>query len=296
MEPYISERYRALLTRQGLYTLAGFWNLPWDWVENPNNRRNGWSGVSRHTFFDDEAGRFSIFVKRQENHNYRSLRHPLRGRPTFFSELCNTLRVKQIGIPTVEPVFYGERWEGDKPQAVLATIALEGYGDLNSLLQDPSNTTPVRQAILHRLADVAQLMHHHRLQHNSLGGNHVLVKLEKHNTFDLRILDLEKMRRSFRPMDAAVKDLEKFIRRTPRLTKDERAEFLLYYTQNFNYGQRRQLLKRIDERLLFKCSRKGMVAPISGMSVSLPDSNWKYAPVSINRLGRIKRISTETLT
>jgi hypothetical protein len=261
MEPYISERYRALLAQQGLYTIAGFWDLSWDWVEKPNNRRNGWSGVSRHTFFDDEAGRFSIFVKRQENHNYRSLRHPFRGRPTFFSDLCNTLRMKQIGIPTVEPVFYGERWEGDKPQAVLATIALEGYDDLNSLLQNPSVTALVRQAILHRLADVVQLMHQHRLQHNSLGGNHVLVKLEKDDTFDLRILDLEKMRHSFRPMDTAVKDLEKFIRRTPRLTKDERAEFLLYYVRHFSLEQRRKLVEKINQRLFFKCSRKGMIVP-----------------------------------
>jgi hypothetical protein len=35
-------------------------------------------------------------------------------------------------------VFYGQHREGDKYQAVLATIALEGYIDLNSLLQDPS--------------------------------------------------------------------------------------------------------------------------------------------------------------
>jgi hypothetical protein len=262
MEPYISERHRALLTRQGLFTHAGFWGLQWDWVENPNRRRNGWSGVSRHTFFDDEAGHFSIFVKRQENHNYRSLRHPLHGRPTFFSELCNTLRLKQIGVPTVEPVFYGEHREGNKPQAVLATIALEGYSELNYMLKDTFLTVPIRQAILHRLADVVQLMHLHHLQHNSLGGNHVLVKLEKDDTFDLRILDLEKMRHNFRPMDTAVKDLEKFIRRTPRLTTDERTEFLLHYARHFSHTRRRQLVEKINQRLLFKCSRKGMVVPV----------------------------------
>lgn len=245
MEPYISERYRALLTRQGLYTLADFWNLPWDGAKNLNDRRNGWSGVSRHTFFDDKTGRFSIFVKRQENQNNRSLHHPLHGRPTFFSDLCNALRMWQINVPTVEPVFYGERREGDRPQAVLATILLEGYTDLNSLLQDSSIAAPVRQAILHRLSDVVQLMHHHRLQHNSLGGNHVLVKLGEDNAFDLRILGLEKMRRSFRPIDTAVRDLEKFIRRTPRLTKDERDELLLHYAQHFSYAQRGKLIEKI---------------------------------------------------
>jgi hypothetical protein len=261
MEPFISQRYRALLTRHGLHTLAGFWHLPWDWVEDPNRRRNGWSGASRHTLSDEEAGHFSIFVKRQENHNYRSLRHALRGKPTFFRDLCNIRHMEQIGVPTVEPVFYGERREGDKLQAVLATIALEGYSELNPLFQDPSLAAPVRQAILHRLADTVQLMHRHRFQHDSLGGNHVMVKLEEDNTFDLRILDLEKMRRNLRPIDRAVRDLEKFIRHTPTLSTDEHAEFLLHYARHFSPAQRRKLVEKINQRLLSKCSRKGLVVP-----------------------------------
>ena len=266
MEPFAAQRYHAILARHGLQTFAGFWGLPWDWVEDPNKRRNGWSGVSRHTFSDDEAGRFSIFVKRQENHNYRSLSHPF-GKPTFFRDFRNILRMEQINVPTVEPVFYGERQEGDKLQAVLATIALEEYSELNSLFQDPSVATPVRQAILHRLADVAQLMHRHHLQHNSLAGNHVLVKVEEDGTFDLRILDLEKTRRNFMPFDIAVRELEKFIRHAPTLTTDERTEFLLHYMRHFSHAQRRKLVKKINRRLRRKCLRKGMTVPVINLAV-----------------------------
>jgi predicted phosphodiesterase len=266
MEPFIAHHYHALLTRQGLQTLEGFWSLPRDWVEDPNERRNGWSGVSRHTFFDEAVGRFSIFVKRQENHNYRSLSHPIHGRPTLFRDFCNICRIKQINAPTVEPVFYGERQEGNKLQAVLATIALEGYSELNSLFQNPAHATSVRRAILHRLADVVQMMHRHHLQHNSLGGNHVLVKLEEDGTFDLRILDLEKTRRNFMPINTAVRDLEKFLRHTPTLTSDECAELLLHYTRYSSHAQRRKLVRKINQRLRRKCSRKGMDIPVISLA------------------------------
>ena len=67
-----------------------------------------------------------------------------------------------------------------------------------------------------------------------------MVKVEEDGTFDLRILDLEKTRRNFIPVDIAVRDLEKFIRHTPTLTTDEHTEFLLHYTRNFNQAQRRK--------------------------------------------------------
>ena len=262
MEPFISPHYRGLLTRHGLNTFAGFWQLPWDWVEDPNERRNGWSGASRHTLVDDESGRFSMFVKRQENHNYRSLRHPYRGRPTFFRDFSNIGRLERMGVPTVEPVFYGERREGGKWQAVLATVELDSYGELNPLFADSSLAAPVRQAILHRIADAVQLMHRHHLQHHGLSGKHVMVKLGEDDTFDLRILDLEKMKRSWRPLDTAVRDLEKFIRHSPTLTTGEHAEFVRHYARHWRPAQRRKLVVMINQRMASKCSTKGLVAPV----------------------------------
>jgi hypothetical protein len=261
VKPFVAQRHRAMLAHHGLHAFADFWGLPWDWVEDPNKRRNGWSGVSRHVFLENEVGRFSIFVKRQENHNFRSLCHPF-GRPTFFRDLRNIRRMEEINVPTVEPVFYGERREGNKLQAVLATIALEGHSELNSLFRDPSLPLPVRQAILRRLADVVLLMHRHHLQHNSLAGNHVLVKLAEDGTFDLRILDLEKTRRNFMPVDCAVRDLEKFVRHTPTLTTDEHAEFLLQYARHYSHARRTKLVKQINQRLHRKCSKKGMAVPV----------------------------------
>ncbi|OGP64071.1 MAG: hypothetical protein A2170_07085 [Deltaproteobacteria bacterium RBG_13_53_10] len=165
-------------------------------------------------------------------------------------------------MPTVERVFYGERREGGKLQAVLATIALDGYAELNPLFADSSLAEPVRQAILHRIADAVQRMHRHRLLHNSLSGKHVMVKLWEDDTFDLRILDLEKMKLSWRPLDTAVRDLEKFIRHSPTLTPGEHAEFVRHYARHWSPAQRRKLVVMMNQRMASKCSTKGLVAPV----------------------------------
>jgi Lipopolysaccharide kinase (Kdo/WaaP) family len=192
MKRFISPDYFDLLTRHGLNTFAGFWDLPRNWVEESNVRRNGWSGAIRHTLVDGEAGSLSMFVKLQENHNYRSLPHMLRWRPTFCRDFSNIRRMERIGVPTVAPVFYAERRDRDKLQAVLATVALDGYRELNSIFEDSSLGTPIRQSILHRIADAVWLIHCHRLQHNGLSGKHIMIKLGEDDAFDICILDLEK--------------------------------------------------------------------------------------------------------
>ena len=262
MEPFISPRYCDLLTRHGLNTFEAFWDLPWNWVEDSNVRRKGWSGTSSHKLIDGEAVSFSMFVKRQNNHNYRSLRYMLRERPTFFRELSNIRRMEQIGIPTVEPVFYGERRDGDELQAVLATVELKGYRELNPMFEDSSLGAPLRQAILHRLADLSQLMHHHGLQHNSLSGKHVMVKLDAEDAFDIRILDLEKMRRSWSRVRTVVCDLEKFIRHSPTLTTAEHAELVRHYARHSSPTHRKKLVAMINQRIARKWPVKGGGAPV----------------------------------
>ena len=262
MKSFISPHYCDMLKRHGLNTFAGLWDLPSDWVEDPNVRHNGWSGTSRHTLFDGQAGSFSMFVKRQENHNYRSLRHMLRGRPTFFREFSKIRRMEQIGVATVEPVFYGERRDGDKLQAVLATVTLDGYRELNPVFKDSSLGAPVRRAILHRIADAVRLMHYHGLQHNRLSGKHVMVKLGEDDAFDIRILDLEQMRRSWSRVRTTVCDLEKFVRYTPTLTPAEHAELVRHYMRYLSPANRRKLVTLINQRIAREWRVKGGAVPI----------------------------------
>ena len=262
MELYISPRYQNLLLRHGLNTFDGFWDLPFNWVEDPNERRKGWSGASFHTLSDDEMGRFPMFVKRQENHNYRSIPHPLRGQPTFLREFLNIQRVEPFGIPTVAPVFYGHRLKDGNLQAVLATVALEGYSELNPLFQDPSVTPSVRQAILHGAANLVWSMHSHHLQHRSLSGKHIMVKLEENGAFDLRIIDLEQMRRIWRRINRSARDLEIFIRHTPTLTSDEHTEFVNHYARHLNPEDTKKLVAIINRRIAAKWPTSKLSVPV----------------------------------
>ncbi len=252
MELFISPGYHDLLLRHGLNTFTGFWNLPYNWVEDPNERRKGWSGASFHTINDDKAGPFPLFVKRQENHNYRSLVHPLRGRPTFLREFFNIRRAQRAGIPTAETVFYAHQLRNGKSQAVLALVALEGYRELNTLFEDPSLILPLRKTILHRAAYIVWSMHNQRLQHRSLSGKHILVKPGGNDIFDLRIIDLEQMRYIWRPVNSPARDLEKFIRHTPTLTSDEHAEFVQHYTKHLKPHLRKRFTAIINRRITNK--------------------------------------------
>ena len=57
-----------------------WWQTQGEWVEEPNDRRGGQSGVQRITV----QGQL-LYAKRQAGHTYRSLKYPL-GRPTVLRE------------------------------------------------------------------------------------------------------------------------------------------------------------------------------------------------------------------
>ena len=58
-----------------------WWQVSGDWVEPPNERRGGTSGVIWHV----PAQGPIFYIKRQEGHIFRSLRYPF-GRPTCLRE------------------------------------------------------------------------------------------------------------------------------------------------------------------------------------------------------------------
>ena len=73
---------------QGEERFDRWWNTAGDWVEAPNVRRGGESGVQRLQLPDGTLA----YVKRQVGHLYRSLRHPL-GRPTALRERATRARI-----------------------------------------------------------------------------------------------------------------------------------------------------------------------------------------------------------
>lgn len=244
--PYRNPQHSARLAAAGFKDFQDFWALPFDWIEEPNQRREGWSGASMHALPDGSA----LFVKRQENHDFRSPRHPL-GRPTFLREFQNILRLNALGVPTATLLFYGERTQGGKRQAVMVLEALTGHVELDTVFSRREQYDPAYlDALLAEVARVVAILHRHRIQHHCLSGRHLMVRRGGGaDGIDLRLLDLEKAKWSPSRRLAACRDVEKLIRHLPTLELGELRRLLELYLAQVEPSRRRPLLANIAERL-----------------------------------------------
>jgi len=132
MRDYISEKWKDTLKDNNLSTFESFWELDTGWVEEPNHRRGGWSGVIYHPITGPDNKNTGLFVKKQSNHVNKSALHPFRGTPTLIREMGNILLCRTSGIPVYEPVFFSVR----KMDAILVTEELKNYFPLTDLIAD----------------------------------------------------------------------------------------------------------------------------------------------------------------
>lgn len=187
-----------------------WWNIDGEWVEEPNQRRNGWSGMMRAQV----EGR-TLFVKRQLNHQCRTWRHPL-GWPTASREWHYLHRLHGLGIGAPSPVFHAARRSGDGVEAVLVTEELSGYQDL---LEWGGLDGDSRSWLALAVGELLGRLHRARLQHSSLYDKHVMARREGER-FVVALIDLEKMRPRLTAGMAAKHDLQQ-LRRRQRLFREE---------------------------------------------------------------------------
>ena len=102
-----------------------------------------------------------------------------------------------------------------------------------------------------------------------------MIKLEKDDAFDMRILDLEKMRQSWSWLRTAVCDLEKLIRLTPTLTTVEHIELVRHYARYLTPAYERKLALMINERITRRWPAKSVGVPAIRLSDSCDTSKQK---------------------
>jgi hypothetical protein len=227
---------RQLLTVSGLASFDGLWSLRADWHEAPNERRGGWSGVSRHLLADGSA----IFVKRQDNHLCRTPQHPLRGIPTFYREYQNILRLHRHDIGTVEALYYGDRRETGHWRAILVTRALDSFMSLDEWnAMAAQHVQPERQSLIAATAYACARLHHHGLQHSSLYGKHVFVRRtpeasSAYEENDVRFIDLEKLRKRISRERVSAHDLDQLMRHTSGWSDEDWSAFRAAYRQQLS--------------------------------------------------------------
>ena len=234
MIEYFGKEWEQVLQFNKLGDFDSIWNLDAGWFEKPNERRGGWSGVSRIDLKKEKGELIGIFLKRQENHNTKTLLHPIKGIPTFYQEFKNILRFEKHGIPTVEPVYFCYRYENGKCQAILMTKELENYEALNSdvyardgaLMQDRKT----REQVMGAVARVIKKMHEHHFQHNCLYRKHIFIgSIEQE--WDVKIIDLEKAQRKLLKKNVILCDLYTLARHARGWRQSDRLKFLKIYMQ-----------------------------------------------------------------
>ncbi|AHG39607.1 InaA protein [Pseudomonas syringae CC1557] len=208
-----------------------FWNQRGEWVEEPNVRRGGESGVQRLIMDDGQM----LYAKRQTGHIYRSLLHPL-GRPTVLREREALEGLRKQGVVVPEVVYCGaRRGDGNAWQALLVTGELVGFEEIEKWLDAGGRERHGELFYEHMLKEVAQTlarMHLGRWQHSCLYIKHIFVRVTGDGpdaSVEVALLDLEKGRRRVTAYGAAQHDMKQLRRHSSFSTADWQK--LVYFYQ-----------------------------------------------------------------
>ncbi|MHC8303885.1 lipopolysaccharide kinase InaA family protein [Pseudomonas sp. PB3P13] len=225
MTDFLAAEDRALLERHGLGTFDALWARELEAVDEPNNVRGGWSSVSR---LDLEGQGF--YLKRQSNYQMHTLHAPL-GEPSFAREFRNISRYEKLGIPALKASYFGERRVDGEVRAILLTRALDGWDDLDSLLQHWSDLSAAQQSgILQACGRLARRLHGARQVHGCFYPKHIFLQVA-HDGYVARLIDLEKTRPLLFGRRDRVKDLEPLTRRAPEWSEAQLRELLAAYLE-----------------------------------------------------------------
>lgn len=216
---------QALLARHGLDSFQALWELQLAAVDEPNTGRGGWSSVCRL-----ELEGQGLFLKRQSGYLTRTLHRPF-GEPTFAREFRNIQRYRQMGIPSLEAVFYGQQNTPEGIQAVLLTRALDDWADLESWNERWAEVPAEgRDAILAAVGTLARTLHGAGQVHGCFYPKHIFLR-EQAGAFQACLIDLEKTRPLIFGQRDRVRDLEPLLRRSHMWSDAEVRQLLSVYLQ-----------------------------------------------------------------
>jgi hypothetical protein len=247
MTDFLAAEDRALLERHGLATFDALWAKQLEAVDEPNTVGGGWSSVFRL----DLEGR-GFYLKRQSNYLTRTFHAPF-GEPSFAREFRNISRYQALGIPALQAVFFGERKVNGEVRAVLLTRALDGWDDLDSLLQRWADLSDAQHsAILKACGELARRLHSVRQVHGCFYPKHIFMQATG-DGYQAQLIDLEKTRPLLFGQRDRVKDLEPLLRRAPEWTASQLREMLAAYV---GQAQDSSLVDNWVARLTARRSRK----------------------------------------
>jgi hypothetical protein len=191
-----------------------FWNQRGEWVEEPNVRRGGESGVQRVVGSDGQL----LYVKRQTGHIHRTWLHPF-GRPTVLRERDALIGVRELGVRVPEIIFCGAQRDPEhKWRALLVTKSLDGFEEIEQWYAGGGRERygeAVHDRVLKDLAENLARMHKGRWQHSCIYIKHVFVRVTGEGDaakVEVALIDLEKCRQRLSAQRAAIHDMKQLRR------------------------------------------------------------------------------------
>ena len=189
-----------------------WWRHHGHWVEPPNQRRGGESGVQ--LLQPSNKQQPVLYCKRQIGHLYRSWRYPF-GRPTVLRERDAISAFTRLGIRVPWVIYCAARRQDKQWQAVLVTEELAGFISLEQWYADEYHKA-MTQIMLQQLATTLANLHRNGWQHGCCYPKHIFIKTLTRNgqppTIEIALLDLEKSRRRWRAANASRHDMEQLKR------------------------------------------------------------------------------------
>ncbi len=215
----VSYAWQDQLQALGLAGFDALWNLDLEPFQPPNEERGGTSYVYR---LERELNGQPIvlFLKCQQNYNCFNWSRPWQPQPVCEREWQNASQLQQLGIGAIEPVYYGRRRVDGKLQAIFITTGLEGYQQLNDLRIDPPAAAE-REPVMRAAGQQIAKLHQNGVVHHCLYGSHIFFKrvsggqgqnLKQEEQIDIRFIDLEKMRPTWKASRGIWRDFSSFYR------------------------------------------------------------------------------------
>lgn len=256
MKDFIASGWQLVFEYNGIHSFEDFWKLDAAWLEEPNKGRGGWSGVARCELSLPGGGTARVFLKRQENFVTRTLRHPIRGLPTFAREFRNIVLYQEYAIPSLTSLYFACRQQNGKLRAILITEELTGFRSLEELEREWQQSrpgAPVRHLVIRSVAALLRQIHSHQLRHNCFYPKHIFIRIGPGARIESRVIDLEKTKWLPFGLNRGWQELATLNRHARGWSRTERLRFFKEYWQ---VNQLNPELKGIWHKLERRLQRK----------------------------------------
>ncbi len=247
---WVAPEWEAALKDADLLNIEALTTREFDWFEEPNRRRGGWSGVTRLVLNPAAApeDQQAVFLKIQQNHFYRAANTLFTKKLTFEREF-EVLQQLKSATDTIPELALFATWQvGSDVGAILVTRALDDWYPLNDWIHGRKGLTAPDEATfkkaLEAIAQSAREIHAAGWVHLCFSGKHLFVRPTTHGDFESCVIDMEKCRKHLSSAHRTRKDCSHFMRHTPGITDAQKLTFLQAYFQTDNFSAAQTALIR----------------------------------------------------